>query len=173
MVSCQQARLRTLKEMTELMDSVAERTRDKVTRYSIIADPEVVEARRKARQDERDRERKEIEALREELAQYEAREEERKVLYAEIERVTEAVTETAKLKESLREEAATLMRTIVETQERRGQESELSKEVKALQKQVSVLLQVNNRFCTPLLYCTLAAGRENQQWSHCENGELI
>ena len=109
------------------------------------------------------------------MAQYEAREEERKVLYAEIERVTEAVTETAKLKESLREEAATLMRTIVETQESRGQESELSKEVKALQNKVSVLLQVNNRFCTctPLLYCTLAAGRENQQWSDCENGELI
>ena len=148
MVSCQQARLRTLKEMTELMDSVAERTRDKVTRYSIISDPEVVEARRKARQDERDRERKEIEALREELAQYEVREEERKVLHAEIERVTEAVTETAKLKESLREEAATLMRTITETQERRGQESELAKEVKALQKQVSVLLQVNNWLCT-------------------------
>ena len=37
------------------MDSVAERTRDKVTRYSIIADPEVVEARRKARQEKRDR----------------------------------------------------------------------------------------------------------------------
>ena len=128
-----------------MMDSVAERTRDKVTRYSIIADPEVVEARRKARQEKRDRERKEIEALREELAQYEAREEERKVLHAEIERVTEAVSETAKLKESLREEAATLMNWLW-----------------------TLLL-----YCTPLLYCTLAAGRENQQWSLCENGELI
>ena len=147
-VSCQQARLQKLKEMTELMDGVAETTANYVSRYSIIADPEVVEARRKVREEMIEQERQEREVLLNELSEFEDALAKRNSLETQIEEAKKALSETSKLKDQLDIEASGLMQELARLQTKRKTESDLAKEVKLLQQKVSVLMQVNGK-CSP------------------------
>ncbi len=142
-VTSQQARLQKLREMTEMMDGVAENTRSYVSKYSIIADPEEVEARRKARQEEMEQERQEMEVLKEELSEYEAAIARRSSLETRIAQAKEKLAENTELRDQLEAEASSLMQELNRVQMQRNTESDLAKEVKLLKQKVCVLIQVH------------------------------
>jgi len=140
-VSSQQARLQKLKEMTELMDGIAETTASYVSRYSIIADPEVAETRRKVREEMMEQERQEREVLLNELSEFEDALAKRNSLERRIEETKKAFSETSKLNDQLETDASGLMQKLARLQTQRNTESELAKEVKLLQQKVCVLMQ--------------------------------
>ena len=143
-VSSQQARLQKLKEMTELMDGIAETTASYVSRYSIIADPDVAETRRKVREEMMEQERQEREVLLNELSEFEDALAKRNSLDRRIDEAKKAFSETSKLNNQLETEASGRMQELARLQTQRNTESELAKEVKLLQQKVCVLMQVND-----------------------------
>ena len=142
-VTSQQTRLQKLREMTEIVDGGAEITRSYVSKYSIIADKEEVEARRKVRQEKMEKERQEMEVLMEELSEYEAAIAKRSSLEAQIDKAEDKLSETSELRDHLEAEASGLMQELTRVQTQRNTESQLAKEVKLLKQKVCVLMQVH------------------------------